>query len=192
MAISNCRSDKFIESLDEGSTEAMNCKVWYSASRDFVLRRADWPFARKRVALVQSGTPPPEWGYSYALPTDCIAVRQVADGARVRTLDQRIKYAIENDGTGSNRVLLMDETGATLIYTMRAKDVVIYPPEFVEALAWRLAANICRPLDKTADLCAQILQYSDRLIERAAAMSYNENKPDREPKSDLFTSRLDS
>jgi hypothetical protein len=190
LALSHIRSQKFIESLDENTEEAVVCRLHYADTRDLVLRRADWPFARKRRVLAQTGTPPTEWGYSYALPADCIAVRAVSDGLRTRTFDLENKYAIENDGTGSLKVILMDVDDAILIYTMQAKDPVIYPPEFVEALSWKLAAEICRPLDRDAAVCAQTLEIAERLINRAAAISYNEQKPDGLPASDFYTSRL--
>lgn len=191
LAISNCESDKFIESLDETSTEAMNCKVWYADTRDLVLRRADWPFARKRQQIIQTtDDPPAEWGFRYGLPSDCISVRGVEDGQRVRTFDQAVKYAIENDGTGSGRVLLMDVAAAVLVYTMQAKDPVIYPPEFVECLSWKLAANIARALKVGAEARREILQIAEAMIGRAAAISYNELKSDGPPPSEHFTARL--
>ena len=188
LALSNIRSDRFIESLDDSSTEAIVCKVHYANVRDQCLRRADWPFARKRVALVQTGTPPPEWAYSYAYPSDCIAVRGIADGQLTRTIDTRIPFAIENDGSGSNRVILMNEYGATMIYTMRAQDPVIYPPEFSEVLSWKLAAAICRPLDKS-EIAVEVYREAERMMGAAAAISYNEQKAPPPAQSEHFTAR---
>lgn len=208
LALSNIRSSKFIESLTEGSVESEICNLHYADTRDYVLRRANWPFARKRLALVLSGTPPPNWAFSYALPSDCITAVGVQDGtitssntwfflpwdnqyvSNLSAFELRPKYAIENDGTGSGKLIYMNIETAVLIYTMRATDPTIYPSEFVEALSWKLASNICRPLDKDVSVCTQTLQIADQLIMRAAAMSYNEDKPYPQPKSDLFTSRL--
>jgi len=190
LALSNIRSLKFIEALTEDNNEAIACNLHYARTRDLALRRADWPFARKRLALIASGTPPDEWGYSYALPADCLRVRGVQDGMRVRSFDATIKYAIENDGTGSGRVILMDIPDAVLIYTMRVTDTTVFDDDFAEALTWKLAANICRPLDKDAQVCAQTLQIAEEIMGRAVARAYNEQKPDAQPESDFYTTRL--
>ncbi len=190
LALSHIRSLKFIESLDEGSEEAQACRIHYDDTRDLVLSMADWPFARKRQLLAEEGTPPPEWGYQYLLPSDCIRVRAVADNLRVRSFDAMTKYQIENDGTGQKRVILMDLNPATLIYTMRAKNVVLYPPPFVRALSWQLAAEIARPLDRGESVITQCLEIAEQLVGRAAAAAYNENTNDGQPDSDFFTSRV--
>lgn len=190
LALAICRDSHYIESRDEKSEQAIQCDLWYDDTRDLVLRRADWSFARKRAPLIPSGTPPAEWGYSYVLPSDCLTARGVQDVVRVRPFDEQFKYAIESDGTGHGRLIYMDAKDAVLIYTMRATDPTIYPPEFVEAFSWKLAANIARPLDKGIELCRDVLQTSEALINRAAAMNYNEQKPDPLPPSDFFTSRL--
>jgi len=190
LALSNCRDNHFIESRDEGTEQAQICDLWYDDTRDSVLRRADWSFARKRLALVASGTPPATWGYSYALPNDCLVVRGVQDTVRTVSYEAQFKYAIEGDGTGHGRVIFMDVPDAVLLYTAKIEDAAIYPPEFVECLSWKLAANISRPLDKSLEACREILQIAESMIGRAAAMNYNEQKPDPAPNSDFYTSRI--
>lgn len=188
LAIAICESDKYLESLDEGSQEAINCKVWYAQTRDLVLRKAAWPFAKKRAALVLSGTAPSIWGFSYALPIDCLTAQGVEDGAG--SIDTRATYAIEGDGTGSGRLIYMNVEDAVLIYTMRAIDPTIYSPEFVEALSWKLAASIARPLKIGTDKAREILQLAEQLMVRAAAMSYNEQKPGPAPTTEFYTGRI--
>ena len=194
LAIAICESDKFIESLDESSQEAINCKVWYAATRDLVLRKAAWPFAKKRGLLNLSGTPPSIWDYSYVLPGDCLTALGVEDGSGsswpFSSIDTRATYAIENDGTGDGRRIYMNVRDAKLIYTMRAVNPTIYSPEFVEALSWKLASNIARPLKIGADKAREILQFAEQLMARAAAMAYNEQKPGPAPTTDLYTGRL--
>lgn len=189
-ALADCRDSHYIESRDEKSEQAVNCDLWYDDTRDSVLRRADWGFARKRIALIPSGTPPPEWGYSYALPSDCIMPRGIEDGLRVRGFDASLKYAIESDGTGHGKRILMDKTAAVLVYTMRVEDVAIYPPEFVKALHWALAEAIALPLSKSDAIIADTVKKAEYFLGAAIAMNYNEQRPDAPPASDLYTSRL--
>jgi hypothetical protein len=189
-ALSNCRDARYIEARDEQTEQAIQCDLWYDDTRDELLRRADWGFARKRLALVPSGDPPAEWVYRYALPADCIMPRGIEDGVRVRTFDQSLKYAIEGDGTGHGKVILMDVTDAVLIYTMRVADVAIYPPEFVKALSWELAACIALPLAKSQEIVSDTIQKSEAFTGRAIVMNLNEHRPDAAPDSDLYTSRI--
>jgi hypothetical protein len=189
LALAVTRSNRRIEAMDEDSVEAEVCSLYYADTRDLVLSAADWPFARKRALLVQTGTPPPEWAYRYALPADCIAPRGLQDGCYVRTLDERTPYAIENDGDGDSTVLLVNVDAATIIYTMRVTNPNIYPPAFVEALSWKLAASIARPLDRDITLCRDLLQTAEALIGRAAARAYNEEKHPPPPESDHSTAR---
>lgn len=93
-----------IESLEEDSNEAIQCRILFGQTRDELLRKAWWNFARRTVLLTLlksapgtaefTGTatntwssvyPPPPWLYSYALPEDCVKARyiipqQVANG----------------------------------------------------------------------------------------------------------------
>jgi hypothetical protein len=195
LALGILKSTKFIEAFrgqGDGTVEGSVFEVYYDDTLDLVLSRANWPFARKRATLVAANEDPPEeWGYSYVLPPDCLKARAVADGMRVRQFDESMKYAIENDGTGSGRVILMDvEPPAVLIYTMRATDVTIYSPEFIKALSWQLAAAVARPLDKSDATITQVLELAERFLGIAAAAAYNEEKPDAQPPSDFYTSRL--
>ncbi|TFG65269.1 MAG: hypothetical protein E4H28_04395 [Gemmatimonadales bacterium] len=184
------RSSRTIETFDEDSVEAQVCELHYATTRDLVLSAADWPFARKRVALVAEGTPPAEWAYRYRIPSDCIAPRGIEDGLVVRTLDERIPYAIENAGDGNGLVLLMNQEAAVLIYTMQAKNPNIYPAVFVEAFSWKLASVIARPLDRDLGLCRELLQTAEAMIGRAAARSFNQEKHPASPSSPHFTTRL--
>jgi hypothetical protein len=190
LAIARARSTRFIETLDEASNEGAACKLWYPVARDYVLSRADWPFARKRVQLTPTGTPPAEWGYRYALPSDCIVARGIEDGKVVRTLDERIAYQIENDGTGNNRVILLNETAAVLIYTMRVTTTAIFSEGFRQALIWYIAAQIALPLDKKEDFCIRLAQIAETMIAKGAAQDYNEEKHPPAPSSEHFNARL--
>lgn len=89
----NTRSQ--ISALTEASSEARNCNLIYSDTRDEVLSMAHWGFAKKTdfLTLLKSapGTPsgvssasqwstifpPPPWLYEYSAPQDSVQMRQV-------------------------------------------------------------------------------------------------------------------
>ncbi len=89
MALSAIGTRSTIASLDEASTEASVCQLWYAQTRDGLLRKFPWNWARRQVVLAvyksAAGTPenptgalpepPLPWRYSYSWPTDCLDAR---------------------------------------------------------------------------------------------------------------------
>jgi len=76
-------------------------------------------------------------GYTYDLPSDCLKLLSVSGGA---------KYEIM--GVGSNRRLLTTTPGAILTYNMLEETTTNMLTRFVNAMAWRLAAELAVPLTK--------------------------------------------
>lgn len=85
-----------IASLTEASSEARNCSLLYDQTRQSMLSRFKWGFARATQVLAMlkcapgtpefSGTaspvwsaayPSPPWLYEYAMPSDCLSFRYV-------------------------------------------------------------------------------------------------------------------
>lgn len=87
-----------IVSFDENSNEARNCALFYTSTRDQLLRMARWNFARRMITLTllkaapgtpENPNPPPNgvwngatmpqipWLYSYAYPPDCLLMQRV-------------------------------------------------------------------------------------------------------------------
>ena len=187
-ALARIRSANFIEDLGESSTEAQICKIHYELARDLLLGAAAWPFAVRRAVLNQTGTPPPEWAYSYAIPRDCLRLLRIADNRRRTPADERIAYAIENNGA-DDRVLLTDQQEATLIYVARIENVNLFAADFVEALSWRLAAFIASPLSASEELQKTALETAFALQNVAAANHYNQTQDDPPPDPELYNLR---
>lgn len=73
-----------IASLQDKSSAAINCNIWYNRLRKNLLRTAPWGFARATDALSQLGAitniPPDNiypWAYKYEYPAACIKFRYV-------------------------------------------------------------------------------------------------------------------
>src|SRR5690242_389598 len=89
LALSNIGQSDSIASIDEASTAARMCKLWFDQSRDAVLQEFPWPFATKAIALAQlTGDPPPGWGFAYAYPNDCLFAQRVCTAAGIRALSR--------------------------------------------------------------------------------------------------------
>ena len=77
-------------------------------------------------------------GYTYDLPADCLKALHLSDGS----------YNYEIIGVGSNRRLLSTVSGAILTYNMLEETTDNMLTRFVNAMAWRLAAELAIPLTK--------------------------------------------
>lgn len=78
-----------IANMQEASPEAEACLLWYNQTRDELLRKVPWSWARfnRNLAVLKAAkgtpenplgaglTPPTGWAYTYAWPSDCIAAR---------------------------------------------------------------------------------------------------------------------
>lgn len=91
LALSAIGTRSSIASLDEDSAEAATVQLWYDQTRDSLLRKLPWNWARRQVILAvykaAAGTPenpngtlpePPQpWRYSYSWPADCLSARYI-------------------------------------------------------------------------------------------------------------------
>jgi len=91
LALSAIGTRSTIASLSEDSTEAATVQLWYTQTRDALLRKFPWNWARRQVVLAvykaAAGTPenptgalpipPLPWRYSYSWPADCLDARYI-------------------------------------------------------------------------------------------------------------------
>lgn len=155
LALHHLATGKQITSLTEKSEEARVCNVFYDQVKDEVLRDFAWPFATVTVTLeLVQQQPTFEWGYSYRMPSDCLAARRILNGTlavgpfpntfnplgpyptplgRVLTAQTRIPYRVMADASGG------------LIYT----DIAPVAP--VAATATTLASPGLPQLEYTAE-----------------------------------------
>jgi len=120
-----------IQSIDDDTTAAIECKARFDMSLNHVLRLHPWQFATRHVQLAQLGEPvPPPWTFLYAAPADSVLVRRLYDtrGSNVpfRTYDNRI---------------LACESSLWTEYT-RKVEVVALPHEVGHVVACHLAYSI--------------------------------------------------
>jgi len=166
-----------ITDIGDNNPSANNCRQVYDGVRDTVLRAHDWNFARKRKILaVISGEDYSGWNYAYEYPDDCIKIVEVynestADGyVGGRVIDgeyfasvvdvrgDEIPYEVCANSALNKRRILTNQEDAELIYTARVENPTLYDSQFVDAMAWLLAADLCMPLKGDPNLANQIMQ----------------------------------
>lgn len=191
LALSNIGNSRSINNLNEQSKEAGACDLHYESCRDSVLADFDWNFATKRVALADTGNPPPDWQYAYQYPTDCLRITEImVPGQRYPTAAMRVQYEVGADYAGTGKLIYTDQPSAWLKYVSRVDDVNMFDAIFVEALAWRLAAAINMQLTGDASLGNNALNMYSVVIRSAGTHSMNESQEPAAPESEFTTARL--
>jgi hypothetical protein len=132
-----------ISSLNEPSTEAAVAKLVYPMARDTALVSWPWQWAtgRSQLAELAEDEQREGWTYAFARPTDCLKARYIWSGTRIQTEENLIPFREEMNNEGTELVILTDVTNPVLIYTRQVTNVSLFPPAFVNALAWLLAAE---------------------------------------------------
>lgn len=179
---------QLIGDLGENTAEAQACNTLYPLSRDEVLAELPWRFASYRSVLALLTTTRNGWAFAYSLPADCVAPRRLWDGLRNPGKGQRIPFDVEGDAT-SGGILLTDQPAAELIYTALIEDVPRFPPLFVDALAWKLAADLALGVTVKPQVGMAMAQQYTRALARAAASDANQGQADVPPDAEHIRAR---
>lgn len=178
---------KAIQSIDENSLEAGECRRFYPQIVSEMLSGPhDWSFQIRRVALASLGNDRSyEWVYAYALPSDMGApIRVIPDlsslGFPVPIPGE--PYAEQWALTGryfetpyiiENGVLYTNVQTATLEYGINSIDDVALTPLTVRAIVLDLASRIAIPVKKDRKIKAELVGQAEVAWDRAIAEDLN-------------------
>lgn len=191
-----------INSFEEASNEAQQCRLHYDIARKFALRDAQWKFANKTASLQLRSEEPLKWAYAYQYPGDCLKLRMVtADwylkspvdinnrprsiyGDNYVDLDAGVPYEVLN--AGDNMVIVTDLANAYVEYTLDVTNTVLFDPTFTDAFSYYLASRIAVPLtgaDIGRAMREDALKLYSSTLSSAVANDINEQKrkPRQEP-----------
>ncbi len=135
LALSNIGARSSIESLDELSAEAKQCKLWYDFAREMALEAYDWSFARKRQTLAAHSDDPPSgvWGYRYQYPSDCVKLRYLVNPLGPDA--DPVPFEVESSLDGSTKTILTDLEDAVAVYTWNLEQTALFSIWFVQTMA---------------------------------------------------------
>jgi hypothetical protein len=159
-----------INDLSDDTKEARLCSLQYPKIRDAVLRSAPWSFAMKRIEL----SPVAEDllfgdGNKFQLPQDCVKfVKLYAGDGYVSTE----KYTIEGDQIISSLETIQGW------YITNSVEPEKYDPNFKEALAAALAANLCYSITQSNTLKQSLMDESEFWINQARSYNSQEVSPE--------------
>ena len=157
-----------ITTFDVNRKEARLCERFYDSTRRAILRAHLWNFAIKRVTLArETTTPNHEFTYRHTLPEDYLKI--------VRTADEALCY--DDDYRLEGGALVSDEATVKVEYVADVEDTTLFDPLFEDALAQRLAAEMCMAFTDNRALSEQLWQvYTNKLVE-ARSVDSQEGRP---------------
>lgn len=179
---------QFITDLTESSTEARVCLLKYGDTRDDCLAEYDWGFARRYVQLAATTfTPPLNWTYAYAYPSDCVRILGFPVQSSTDLPDYLLEFEryVESDGT---QLIAANLQTPTLAYIQRTDAVATWPTHFHSAVIYALAAEIAMPLTKSPTLAGAMRQRADQEMDNAKATAAKEQRL-LKPQSRLIAAR---
>ena len=171
--------EESIRSFDEGNKRARLCDVFYNITRDYLLSKFDWPFARtfKYLNEVIIEHEIPEGLRVFQLPADCETPRDV------HPLGTAQKWYIQGDKLYTR----LERAG--LYYTKRETNISLFTSTFSNFLSIGLAVRLCAPITQDKQL-AQDLTKQYRLMQtetwESDANIGNTWEPDDYPHNDSF------
>lgn len=188
LALSHIRV-KSIASLSDNTPQANECNRLYDPTRDAVLEKFNWNFARKRIILSLKSETYAGWTYAYAYPSDCIKARKIYNSVGESTISGKIKFEVAIDDALTARIILTEQEDAVLIYTARVTTPNMFSSQFVTAMGYAMAVELTVPLRADVALKETMRLEYINIIEQAGAEDANEGHDVPEQVSSFLDAR---
>tara|TARA_R110002126_G_scaffold110234_6_gene247357 strand:+ start:56 stop:646 length:591 start_codon:yes stop_codon:yes gene_type:complete len=176
-----------IASITEESVEAEQINLVFDDTRDELLRRYPWRFAKKYTSpSALDVTVPGLWDYAYQYPSGCMKVRGITNPLGIDVEAIKFEVALLADDT---KVILTNEADAELFYTSQVTDTTRFDPEFTTALSFLLAARVCMALTGSLDVTSKLDQMVARAVGHASDTDSSEGLNSKAPEASWITAR---
>lgn len=181
MALLRLGHDRTIADLEEQSAEAGYLKTFWDTARKSVLRAHDWNFAIRTVELAALIEESDEWDYVYTLPSKCLRALEIVN-VYSKAPEHRIPFEIRA------KKVYTDQNAAVLKYVEDTDDENSFDSEFVDALVYRLAAEVAGPLTQDMQRQARMIELYRLQIGEAKAGDASESEA--QPSTTYLDARL--
>jgi len=157
-----------IVSLTQDHPNARHCNVAFAPTRNKLLRRYAWSFAKARASLAAHATAPAfDFDYAYPVPTDFM---------RLILPPNEVDWIVERHQ--GRRAILSNDTGPLEIrYIATVEDPTEFDPLFDDALAAALAWQMCEAITQSNTKKADLVEEFKEGIRVARQMNAFEVLP---------------
>lgn len=167
-----------ITSLDDDNKPARAIKSCFDDLRDDELRAHRWSFCLKRTSLAAlSDAPAFGYNYQYALPSDYLGLDMVDDRFPVTVMDNYINTETNEWVLEGNLILANIDAPLKLRYKAQITDPTMWDTNFREALACRIAAEVCEDLTQSNQKRELAWKEYDEAIRKAIKSNAIERSP---------------
>lgn len=185
-ALTKIGADRILAITDDTKAASTLNAIW-AIKRDAELAAQPWTFAIRRALLPASTTPPVfGWKYAYPLPIDYLAMVEVGEDYAFYTGNTGPLFALE-DGA----VLTDQGSPLAVRYIARVTNAGLYPALFAEALACRLAAELCESMTQSAPKREAAWAEHKKAIREARRVNAIEQPPRKIPPGSWERALLD-
>lgn len=173
---------------DSKAGRALNAH--FDLIRDAELRRHLWNFAMTRASLPALAAAP-EFGFErqFQLPAECLRLVQIGE-TYIGVTSGRSRYYAAPGWQVEGRLILTDEAAPLYVrYIKQVSDPTQFDAVFVDALACRLAFELCETITQSNSRKASLRDEYDYAIMQAKAIDAMENPPEPLPPDDWILAR---
>lgn len=193
---------KTISSMTEPSVAGQKCNLFFEPARNTALRAHDWNFARRIDALATLANETYlGWPYVYQVPANCLALREI----RIQTsippefggrcfpgsgLDLFTNGPLRFEeflSSQSTKAVACQVSPAYARYTQIIEDTTLFDPLFDEALSYKLAAMLAKPLTGDNELASAMQNVYAAMVSEAQRANKTEGT-ERLPRVSSFES----
>ena len=159
-----------IISLDDDTTEAKICKVFYEPIRNVLLETNNWTFTIQWLTLAQAASPPlSEFANAFPLPVNASRVLFVGENYE----RPNRKWQVE----GNN--IVTDETTCKAQVVILETDPNKYSAAFIQALVARLSADMAIAITNSRSLYETHMQIFGMKLQEAISTDNLQGKTRR-------------
>lgn len=182
--------DANLTSLEDDCKTAQLASAMYDLVRDGEISAHSWNFAKARAVLpADLDKPVFGWEWQYSLPADCLRILEAGPWPQ----------AVMADYVGGDSRPFIEEGGKlltnlppalNLVYLRRITDSGYYPPVFTDALACKLAVELCEPVTGSNSKRQMAWQEYERTIKQARRLNAIGRPPLAPAEGSWVTARL--
>lgn len=174
-------SESPIVSLDENTDRANKIRPIWAISLHLFLTESEWSFARVRTSPARLNIPAGAarpFRYAYALPEDCIKVVAVFGSATWWTRRHyRPDYRVALYDGGNRQSITTSADGVEVEYISNRVNISNFPPDAIDAVACRVAAEFALSLDGSSQRGNQLMQFYDTAVAKAKKNDVKKEPP---------------